>query len=419
MSSSPPTPVPTPSPVDRHLHRAAHAVPHHGGYMGVLGILEGPAPSLGTIRDLMADGVRRVPAWNYRVCADNRRVWEPAHDQDLHRHIHALRVPPGPAPLERIARALLDAPFPEGADNWGVWLVTGWAPDRYAFAARVHHALQDASGALAGLSAVVIPGLHLPLTVPPEAEPTLDLVTAARWAARTLPPLLRPTARWTPARHAADRTRTLHFAVCDTSRLDALARAATASLNQVYLAVTAGALRAWTPQDWTGRATRPLHAFVPAESRPPGHEPATLGNHLVALRAELHCAEPDPRRRLDLMRPSTDPRGALVPQQRAALRTLPRIAGFATRCLLSPRSTALLTTNVQLGAGMAVNGDRVCQAVSLPPLLFGHPLTVALTTYEGQATVCFTSDRTTPDPEVLPQLWHEALTELEKAYATG
>ncbi|CAM5664178.1 diacylglycerol O-acyltransferase OS=Streptomyces fumanus OX=67302 GN=GCM10018772_10670 PE=3 SV=1 [Streptomyces fumanus] len=151
-------PAPRPSPVDRHLHRAARALRHHGGYLGVLGVLEGTPPSVGELRDLVADTVPRVPAWHYRVCADNRRVWEHAGDQDPRAHVHELRVPEGPAALERIGRAVLDAPFPQGADNWGVWLVTGWAADRYAIACRVHHALQDAAGGMAGLSAVMFPG---------------------------------------------------------------------------------------------------------------------------------------------------------------------------------------------------------------------------------------------------------------------
>ncbi|MBM7172060.1 DUF1298 domain-containing protein [Streptomyces sp. G44] len=411
------TPSPCPSPVDRHLHRATRALPHRGGYLGVVGLLEGQPPGVEDLRDLVADAAARVPAWRYRVSADNRRVWEPAPGKDPREHVHELRLPPGPAALEDIARAAHDVPFPERADSWGIWLVTGWAPGRYALACRVHHALQDAAGGMAGISALMVPGLELPLSVPPDAEPPFRLAGTARWAARTLPPLLRPTARWTPARQAARTARTLHLTSCGTGRLQALARAAEASLNQVYLAVTAGALRAWTPQDWTARDTGPLHAFVPAESRPPGHETATLGNHLVALRAELHCAEPDPRRRLDLLRPSTDTRGARIPQQRAALRALPCVAGLATRCLLSRSRTALLTTNVRLGAGLTVSGHPVRQIAGLPPLLFGQPLTVALTTYEEQATVSFTSDRGDPDPGLLPRLWQEALTELEEAYA--
>lgn len=408
---------PRPSPVDRHLHRATRALPHQGGYLGFVGILEGPPPGVEELRDLVADAVARVPAWRYRVCADNRRVWEPAHGQDPRGHVHELRLPEGPVTLEEIARAAHDAPFPEGADNWGIWLVTGWAPDRYALACRVHHALQDALGGMAGISAFMVPGLELPLGVPPEAEPPFRPVRTARWAVRTLPPLLRPTARWTPARQPAGTTRTLHSTSCDTGRLTALARAAGASLNQIYLATTAGALRAWTPEDWTARGAGPLHSFVPAESRPPGHETATLGNHLAALRAELHCAEPDPRRRLDLMRPSTDRHAAEVPQQRAALRAVPRVAGLAIRCLLSRSRTALLTTNVPLGAGLVINGHPVRGLASLPPLLFGHPLSVALTTYAEQATISFTSDRDDADPGRLPQLWQESLTELEEAYA--
>lgn len=412
-----PMPSPRPSPVDRHLHRTIRTLPHRGGYLGFLALMEGRPPGIEELRDAVADAVARVPAWNYRVCSDSRRVWEPARGQDPRGHVHELPVPEGAVTPEELARAVHDMPFPEHADNWGVWLLTGWAPDRYALACRVHHALQDGRGAMAGICAFMVPDLELPLSVPPDAEPPFRPIGVARWATRTLPSLLRPTARWTPARQEAGTTRTLHVTGCDTERLRELARAAEATVNQVYLAVTAGALRAWTPQDWTGRGKGPLHAFVPVECRPAGHETATLGNHLVALRAELHCGEPDPRRRLDLMRASTDKHSAQAPHQRAALRVLPRVADLTTRCLLLRSRTALLTSNVPLGAGLVINGDPVRQIVCLPPLVFGHPLTVVLTTYEGQATVYFTSDRRDPDPGRLPQLWQTALAELEEAYA--
>ncbi|WP_059008320.1 WS/DGAT domain-containing protein [Streptomyces specialis] len=102
--------------------------------------------------------------------------------------------------------------------------------------------------------------------------------------------------------------------------------------------------------------------------------------------------------------------------QRAALRTVPLLPALVVRCLLHPRRTALLTTNVRLGDGITVNGDPVRRAVALPPLLFGNPLTVALTTYGSESAVAFTSDLTDPDPALLPALWEEALAELEKTY---
>ncbi|WP_059007792.1 WS/DGAT/MGAT family O-acyltransferase, partial [Streptomyces specialis] len=314
--------APAPSPVDRFLHRAAARAPHRGGYLGVVGLLDGHPPGITEIENLVADTVTRVPALAFRVGADSRRVWEPADGLDPARHPHELRIGPGPDVLRRIADRLVGEPFPPDAASWGVWLVTGWAADQYALAVRGHHALLDAQGGLAAVAALMLPGLRPPLTVPARAEPPLRPVAAVAWAVRGLRATVRPTARWTPARTGRAATRTLHTAFVDTARLTALAATAGGTVNQVYLAATAGALRAWTPGDWAGRrARRPLHAFVPVETRPPGHELVSLGNHLAALRVPLPCAEPDARRRLESLIRTADAARARGPVQRAALRT--------------------------------------------------------------------------------------------------
>jgi diacylglycerol O-acyltransferase len=416
---------PAASPTDRFLYLAARRARNQAEYQGYLLLFQGAPPSVERVRDHVAASAPRVPAWAYRVAGQAGRagqpVWEAVADPDARGHVHELRLEPGPDPVERMSGALLRLPFPEDAPGWGLWLVHGWAPDAYALCYRVHHALQDGMGGAAAVAALFGPGDgRLSLTVPIEAEPPLKPMELTAMLGADIPAAVRHTARWTPALGPHGGHRTLHRTEVEVARLRTLGKAAGATLNQVYLAATAGALRAWSPADWgTGKHStrRPLHAFMPLDTRPAGQRPATLGNHMAMLRVPLPCAEPDPRRRLELLIRSARATQERRTATRAGLRVLPRTSAALIRYFMGPRRTALTVTNIRIPDGLSFGADPVTASIGLPALLLGHPLMVGLSTYGPEATVVFISDRTDPDPALLPGLWGAALTELEEAHA--
>ncbi|NGO48589.1 wax ester/triacylglycerol synthase domain-containing protein [Streptomyces ureilyticus] len=408
--------------MDRFLYRAARRARNQAEYQGYLLLFRGATPPLERVRDHVAATALRVPAWAYRIAERHGRlVWEAATAPDPRGHVHELRVAPGPDPIGRMVEALLRLPFPEGAPDWGLWLVHGWAPDAYALCYRVHHALQDGMGGATAVGALFGPGLdrRLPLTVPTEAEPPLKLMELATMLAVDIPAAVRHTARWTPGLRPPGAHRTLHHTHVEVERLRSLGKVAGATLNQVYLAATAGALRTWSPADWSaGKRSRrrPLHAFVPLDTRPAGHEPATLGNHMAMLRVPLPCAEPDPRRRLESVVCSARVTPERRMATRAGLRVLPRTGAALIRYFFGPRRTALTVTNVRIPDGLSFGADPVTASIGLPALLLDHALVVGLSSYGPDAGVFFISDRTDPDPAVLPELWLAALSELEDAH---
>ncbi len=408
---------PLPSPTDQFLYRAAMEAHDQAEYLGYLLLFQGTPPSVERVRDHVVATAPRVPAWAYRLAERRGRLaWEAVANPDPRGHVHELRLAPGPDPAGRMADELHRLPFPEDAPDWGIWLVRGWAPDSYALCYRAHHALQDGMGAAAVIGALFGTGEHrLPLTVPPQAEPPLKPGELAAMLAADIPAAARRTARWTPGLRPPGAHQTVHHTHVEVERLRRLGKSAGVTLNQVYLAATAGALRAWSPADWsTGK--RPLHVCTPLDTRPAGYEQATLGNHMAMLRIPLPCAEPDPRRRLESVvraaRVSPERRMAT----RAGLRVLPRTGAALIRYFLGPRRTALTVTNVRAPDGLSFGADPVIASVGLPALLLGHALIVCLASYGPEAGVVFVSDRTDPDPAVLPGLWHTALAELEQAY---
>ncbi|MET7568982.1 wax ester/triacylglycerol synthase domain-containing protein [Streptomyces sp. NPDC005492] len=405
-----------PTPVDRFLHKVAREARNQAEYQGYLLLFHGAPPSVERVRHHVAETAPRVPVWAYRITERRGRpAWEAGDRFEPRAHVHELLLPPGPDPVGRMTRELLRLPFPDDARDWGVWLVHGWAPDAYALCYRVHHALQDGMGGATAVGALFGPGDRaLPLTVPADAEPPLKARELVAMLGADIPAAARRTAHWTPASRAPDEHRTLHRTHVEVERLRTLGKAAGATLNQVYLAATAGALRAWSPGDWPPSA-RPLHAFMPLDTRPAGWEQTTLGNHMAMLRVPLPCGEPDPRRRLESLvrtaRTTPERRAAT----RAGLRVLPRTGAALIRYFFGPRRTALTVTNIRVPGGMTFDGDPVTASIGLPALLLDHPLMVGLSSYGPEATVVFISDRADPDPALLPELWQRALTELEDA----
>ncbi|SEP69693.1 Protein of unknown function [Streptomyces sp. yr375] len=427
----PPTAPPEPSSADQFLYRAARQARNQAGYHGYLLLFHGSPPSVERVRDHVAATAPRVPAWAYRVAERRGRLaWEAVGDADPRLHVHELRLAAGPDPVGRAADALLGLPFPETAPDWGVWLVHGWAPDEYGLCYRVHHALQDGMGGAAAVGALFGTGDRpLPLTVPVEAEPPLKVGQLAAMLAADIFAAVRHTARWTPGLRPPGAHRTMHHTHVEVERLRRLGKAAGATLNQVYLAATAGALRAWSPADWNAESRsagspgaqrrfgqRHLHAFMPLDTRPAGVEPAALGNHMAMLRIPLPCAEPDPRRRLASVvrdaRATPERRTAT----RAGLRALPRTGAALIRYFFGPRRTALTVTNIRIPDGLSFGTDPVTASIGLPALLLGHALMVGLSSYGPDAGVFFISDRGDPDPAALPGLWLAALAELEDAH---
>lgn len=250
-------------------------------------------------------------------------------DDGYHLRVRRLPAPGTMAQLEQVIGEVAATPLDRSRPLWQMTLVEGLADGRVAVVTKMHHALADGMAANA-LLANVMDGAHLPAgqPVPPPAEPepsSAQLVVAALREAvvqiGTLPPLLRLTARGVRAavthRRQSDTATPRPIldtpAVCFNGAITPARSFATASLsltearavksafgvtlNDVVLAVVAGALRAWLDERGE-HPSGPLTAGVPVATDPQGSPARLFGNRVSNLFTSLCTDLDDPVERL-------------------------------------------------------------------------------------------------------------------------
>lgn len=182
------------------------------------------------------------------------------------------------------------------------------------------------------------------------------------------------------------------------------------TVNDVLLAVVAGALRQWCIGQDRPVDGMSLRALVPVSRRARSGDRAG-GNELSGYLCELPVGEPDPGRRLravqDAMRRSkaaglTRGPGAiplLADRLPAALhRVVAPVAGQVAALLFD-----ILVTSVPMpGVALRLDGAELEEIYPVAPLAPGHALGVALSCYRGTAYIGMHADRqAVPDVRAL------------------
>ncbi len=401
--------------------------------------------------------VREVPGG----LADPVWIDDPAFDVTYHVRRSALPQPGSLEQLEELVARIMPRLLDRDRPLWEVYLVEGLADGRFAIITKTHQALVDGETALDIAHLIVDDSRHEP---PADTDPAPDPgaarlvldalvdttlhpsrgVELARSAVSSaFAPGLRLARALTPA-PAAGTPSPLHTTVgrarrwaavrtdlADHRRIRAgIARGRAVevvTVNDVVLAVLAGALRTWLLA--RGGSVRPddrIRALVPVSVRADdGTSPdATVRTRLQACFVDLPIGEPSPAMRLHQV--------AFAMRQQleggeVAASSLTGVAGFASPTLhslaarlsgaLSRRPFGLVVANVpgpqrvRTADGASMIGT--CPVLPLPP---EHALAVGLTSYDGTITYGLHADRdAVPDLDVLAQAVHDAIDELEHA----
>ncbi|ONH53439.1 DUF1298 domain-containing protein [Frankia sp. CcI49] len=214
-----------------------------------------------------------------------------------------------------------------------------------------------------------------------------------------------------PARHS--------WVTTELSTLRSIARQHGVTVNDVYLAAVAGALRAWSPADWeTG--SRPVHALMPVSIRTLA-EQDVLSNYNTGVRVPLYCGEPDPARRLARTAEATArmKKGGLGLVERAHF---PAMARYASKRMLASVGSyptqiskmALVATNARTIRGpLSVAGRRMTGLIGMGPLLVGRQhLAVAMFGVDDRVGVMVVASDSVPNHDRFAQLWLDELAAL-------
>lgn len=274
--------------------------------------------------------------------------WDTATDVDVDYHVHrnALPQPGGMPELMTLVARLHGTALDRTRPLWEMHLIEGLADGRYAVYTKIHHALADGASAMnllrrsmsedptrTGMPAPWQPAAPVTATdaAPPEPDsstPTSlqglpgQLLRGARGASSEvlgLAPALAGTveralrAKGGPLSTRAPHTMfnvaiggARHFAArtWPLERIRLLAKHADSTVNDIILAMSAGALRSYL-HDFGALPADPLIAMVPVSLRPntSGTDPESAnGNRIGVLMCNLATHLPDPAHRLDTVR---------------------------------------------------------------------------------------------------------------------
>ncbi|MGY1641318.1 wax ester/triacylglycerol synthase family O-acyltransferase [Geodermatophilus sp. SYSU D00703] len=422
---------------------------------GVL-VLEPPQGGLEALASLVEARLPLVPRYRQRVLEVPGHlanpVWADDPDFDVEYHVRRSAVPrPGTeAQLLDLVSRVTARPLDRGRPLWEVYLVEGLAGGRVAVITKTHPALVD------GLGTVDIGQVLL------DTSPDAELPVPGPWRPRRLPSgvrlvreavgeyVQRPTAVVDTARQAVGDVRATGVrlgsaargvartarsallpaphsplnATSGSQRRVAVARAALddvkrvrkahgGTVNDVLLAVVAGALRDWLLS--RGQAvvgSTSVRALVPVSVQGEGEEEP--GSRVSSYLVDLPVGEPNPRVRL--ARLSYAMRGVSQQGRSVGAETLIALTGFAPPTLhalgaraargLTRRMSNLVITNVpgpQLPLYAA--GGRMREVFPVVPLAPGQGLSVGITSYDGRLFFGLNADRdSVGDVDVLADL---------------
>lgn len=445
-------------------------------YVGSLSVLRKPRSGLSyeTLLATVEQRLPQIPRYRQKVrevaFGLARPVWVDDRDFDITYHIRrsALPSPGSDAQLHELIARLGSRPLDKSRPLWEMYLIEGLARNRIAVYSKTHQALVNGMTALE-IGHVVADRTQKPpefgediwiparepsdrrlvlgaigewITRPAEqlgavrsavtevATNSSQLLEVGRRVADVARTVARGTAPSSPLNTTVSRNR--RFTVA-SGRLEdyRLVRARyDCDVNDVVLAVVAGALRNWllsrgepVTSTATVRAMAPMSVYPDAdlETTGPGQAisevspflvdlPVGEGNAVVRLSQIAHATE------------SASTAGSLVDA-----RTIVTLSGFAPPTLhamgirvattFSARQFNLLITNVP-GAQkqMYVAGTKLLETYAVPPLLSNQVLAIGVTSYNGMLYFGINADRDAmSDVDVLPSLLRESLDELLEA----
>jgi diacylglycerol O-acyltransferase / wax synthase len=297
-----------------------------------------PFPARELVRDEIGRRLHLLPPFRRRVVEVPGRfhhpVWIEDPDLDLDRHIHLVHVPApgGRAELDATVGELASFPLDRRRPLWDLYVLDGLEGGRIGVLVKIHHAAADGVAATQLLANVMSPDPGQadppsPATpwvgeeIPSRTRLLVDALVDHLTQIRRLPALILNTVRRvrsavvarreaavSPPRPILDTPRSSiggsltaqrSFATADLplDEVKIVKQAFGATVNDVVLAVVAGALRSWL-LDRGEVPDRPLVAGIPVSSDRPDDVARLGGNRVSNLFTSLATDVEDPVERL-------------------------------------------------------------------------------------------------------------------------
>ncbi len=424
----------------------------HPMHLGALGVFTAHSPTAGAhAADLLAARAAAVPGLRMRI----RDAWqpvgllqpfsfggatrEPVPDFDPLDHVR-LHAPT--ADFQAVAGRLMERPLERGRPPWEAHVLPGEDGVSFAVLFKFHHALADGLRALT-LAAAVLDPMDMPARKPRPEEPRGGRLPDVR----SLPGLVRGALsdvgraldigasvavstlgmRSSSALTAEPSgTRRTAGVVVDIDDVHVVRKAVGGTVNDVLIAVVAGALRRWLDERGDGSEGVAPRALIPVSKRRP-RTAHPQGNRLSGYLIRLPVDDPDPLRRLATVRTAMDRNKDAGPNRGAGAVALLAdhvpalghrlggpLVGQAARLWFD-----ILVTSVPLpGVALKLGGHQVTEVFPFAPLARGQSLAIAISTYRGRVHYGLVADaEAVPDLDVLATAVTEEVQSLIAACA--
>jgi WS/DGAT/MGAT family acyltransferase len=422
-------------------------------HIGAVTIFEGPVPDFADLCDLLRSRLHLVPRYRQKLATPplgtGRPLWvdDPTFNLEYHLRQTALPEPGSEEQLLNLTSRVFSQQLDRTKPLWEMWVVEGLAGGRFALISKTHHAVIDGISGV-DLATVLFDLDPVPRRVEhsgtpwaPHPEPTgAELLakgvqglirTGMRLAEGALNAAAHPErtlasgrealegvgeVAWAAANPAPETPLNVEigphrrFAVVRNSLADfrAVKDAFGTTVNDVVLAVVAGALRDWLHSRGMRTEGLELRALVPVSIRT-ADEQGQLGNRLAAMRGPLPVYIDDPVARLDAVRDAMN--GLKESKQAVGAEVLASVQSFAPPTILAQASRLNFSTRLFNMIVTNVPGPQlplyVCgrEMLDVFPVAFlpkRHGLAVAIMSYNGAVNFGLLGDLDAlPDVEVI------------------
>ena len=436
-------------------------------HVGAVMVFEGMPPGYEDLVAQIGSRLHLIPRYRQRLAfvpfGQGRPVWVDDPHFNVAFHVRHTALPsPGDEPqLRRLAGRVFSQALDRSRPLWELWLVEGLAGGRFAVLSKTHHSLVDGVSGV-DIATVLFDSSADPLPVaPPEHEwiprplPTdAQLLADALIERATVPGELVRGVRATlrGPRHVAGRVgralggvsalarvglqsappsplnlrigphRRFTWVTGDLQEFKAVKNALGGTVNDVVLAVVAGALGRYLRGRGESTDELVLRAMVPVSVRADVQRGA-LGNKVAAMWSPLPVGTEDPVQRLLTI--SREMEGIKESGQAVGAQVLTELTGFAPPTIIAQaarlqarqRLFNLVVTNVPGPQfSLYVLGRRLQSLFPMVPLAENQALGIAIMSYDGQLDFGLNADYDgLPDVEGLADDLRASIAELVEA----
>jgi diacylglycerol O-acyltransferase len=452
---------------------ASFLVRESGTHMHIGGVLvfEGPPPQREEFEEHIGSRLHMVPRYRQKLAHPRfemgRPMWidDPSFNLGYHVRHSSLPSPGSEHELRQLVGRIFSQRLDRSKPLWEVWLIEGLERGCFAVISKVHHSLVDGISGVdlttvlfdltpegtpglpeadpwhpapepsdAELVAEGIKGLaRLPIDVARRAtsmiahpsETAENLRETAEGVGEVVWSMVNPAPR-TPLNQDIGTHRRVLWVETSLAELKEIKDGLGGTVNDVFLAVVAGALQRWLHSRGIRTEGLQLRGCVPVSIRPKGDE-AALGNRITMMMGPLPVYANSPQERYRIVREAMaglkESKQAQGAEMIANLQDFapPTILAQASRLNFSNRFYNLLVTNVP-GPQFPIYllGRKLLE---LRPVAFLAPrnaLAVAIMSYNGSVFINLIGDYDAmPDLEQLAGFVSEAIAELREVAAAS